>query len=191
MVQINGMNNIANGFVARNGFNEGSGEHLCLGIFRNLSGTEIATVNAQYAQQAGITSAMLIDHDLSSAGGVSNVGASIVDAVFGNGSYCEGQMGADERSFSYRVLGSATYNNFNNSRWSLTPTVVWSHDPRGYGPSSLGGFVEDRMSLSLSLTAARGDGLSASINYVDQMGDRKANTRSDMDYMSASVTYAF
>ena len=51
MVQINGMNNIANGFVARNGFNEGSGEHLCLGIFRNLTGAEIATINAQYGQQ--------------------------------------------------------------------------------------------------------------------------------------------
>ena len=191
MVHIDGMDNIRNGFVARNGFNEGSGEHLCLGIFRGLSSAEIAAVNTAYAAQSGITSAMLIDHDLSSAGGVSNVGASIVDAVFGNGSYCESQMGATETSLSYRVLGSATYNNFNNSRWSLTPTVVWSHDPSGYGPSSLGGFVEDRMSLSLGVTAARGDGLSASVNYVDQLGDEKANLSNDMDYLSASVTYAF
>ena len=46
---------------------------------------------------------------MSTAGAVTNVGASIVDAVFGNGSYCEAQMGADERSFSYRLIGTATY----------------------------------------------------------------------------------
>ena len=91
MVQIDSMDNINNGFVARNGFNEGSGEHLCLGIFNGLTSAEIAAVNAQSGQQA-------IDYDLSSQGGVTNLGASIVDAVFGNGSYCEGQMGADKTS---------------------------------------------------------------------------------------------
>ena len=46
MVQINDMDNMNKGFVARNGFNEGSGEHLCLGIFQGLSNAEIAAVNA-------------------------------------------------------------------------------------------------------------------------------------------------
>ena len=184
MVNIDSMNNLTNGFVARNGFNEGSGEHLCLGIFNGLTGAEIDAVNAASGQDA-------IDYDLSSSGGVTNLGASIVDAVFGNGSYCEGQMGADERSFSYRIVGGATYNNFNNSTWSLTPNFVWSHDPEGYGPSSLGGFVEGRQSLSLGLTASKGDAISAAVNYVEQMGDEKANLRGDMDYMSASLSYSF
>jgi hypothetical protein len=184
MVQIDSMDNINNGFVARNGFNEGSGEHLCLGIFNGLTSAEIAAVNAQSGQQA-------IDYDLSSQGGVTNLGASIVDAVFGNGSYCEGQMGADKTSYSYRLVGGATYNNFNNSTWSITPNFVWSHDPKGYGPSSLGGFVDGRQSLSLGLTASKGDAISAAINYVEQMGDEKANLRNDMDYMSASLSYSF
>lgn len=188
MVQIQGMDNIKNGFVSRGGFNEGSGEHLCLGIFRNLSAAEIAAVNTTAASQ-GVTSA--IDYDLSANGGVTNLGASIVDAVFGNGSYCEGQMGADERSFSYRLVGSATYNNFNNSAWTLSPSVVWSADPLGYGPSSLGGFVEGRQSLSLGLTASRNDSFTASVNYVNQMGDEISNLRGDMDYVSANVSYAF
>ena len=187
MVDIQDMDNINKGFVARGGFNEGSGEHLCLGIFRNLTSAEIAAVNA--ADAGGLVDD--IDHDLSNHAGVTNLGASIVDAVFGNGSYCEGQMGADERSFSYRLVGSATYNNFNNTAWSLTPSVVWSHDPIGYGPSSLGGFTEGRQSVSLSLTARKGDSLSTSVSYVDQLGDHTDNLRGDMDYVSANVSYAF
>ena len=45
MVQIQDMDNMNKGFVARNGFNEGNGEHLCLGIFQGLTGDEIALVN--------------------------------------------------------------------------------------------------------------------------------------------------
>ena len=189
MVQINDMDNMNKGFVARNGFNEGSGEHLCLGIFQGFC-TEIALVN-QTAVAAGIEQTEQIDYNLADSANVSNVGASIVDAVFGNGSYCESQMGADERAYSYRLVGTATYNNFNNSAWSLTPSFVWSHDPRGYGPSSLGGFAEGRQSLSLSLTARKGDAITTSVSYVDQLGDATDNSRGDMDYISANVSYAF
>ena len=70
MVSIDDMDNLKNGFVARNGFNEGSGEHLCLGIFGALSGAEIAAVNANSGVDA-------IDYDLSTIGGVTNLGASI------------------------------------------------------------------------------------------------------------------
>jgi hypothetical protein len=190
MVQIQDMDNMNKGFVARNGFNEGSGEHLCLGIFGGLSGAEIAAVNAA-ATASGVGATELIDYNLADSSNVSNVGASIVDAVFGNGSYCESQMGADERAFSYRLVGSATYNNFNNSAWSLSPSFVWSHDPIGYGPSSLGGFAEGRQSLSLSLTARKGDAITTSVSYVDQLGDPTDNLRGDMDYISANVSYAF
>ena len=189
MVQINDLDN-SRGYVARGGFNEGSGEDLCLGIFGGLSGAERAAVNTALASTA-VDADVRIDHDMSAAGGATNVGASIVDAIFGNGSYCEGQMGADDRAYSYRLVGSATYNNFNNTKWSLSPSFVWSHDPKGYGPSSLGGFTEGRMSMSLSLNANRGDGLSTSISYVDQLGDDTDNLRNDMDYVSASVSYAF
>jgi hypothetical protein len=160
---------------------------LCLGIYQGLTSAEIAAVNT-ISSALGVEA---IDNDFSAQGGVTNVGASIVDAVFGNGSYCESQMGADERSFSYRLVGSATYNNINNSAWSLSPSIVWSHDPRGFGPSSLGGFVEGRESLSLGLSASKNDSVTASINYVNQMGKPKSNLRGDMDYISGNVSYAF
>jgi hypothetical protein len=192
MVEIQGLNNLANGFVNRSGFNEGGGEHLCLGIYGGLSDADRATLNASVATNLaafGVTSQN--DYNFDGAEGASNVGTSVVDAIFGNGSYCESQMGADSRSFSYRVVGSATYNNVNNTAWSLSPSLVWSHDPEGYGPTSLGGFTEGRQSLSLGLTARKGEGLSTSLNYVNQMGERTSNGRADMDYLSASVTYAF
>jgi hypothetical protein len=193
MVQINNMNDRANGFVARGGFNEGAGEHMCLGIYDGLPAAERAALNASVTANLGALGVGTTqnDHNFDGAEGASNLGASIVDAIFGNGSYCESNSGADSTSFSYRLVGSATYNNVNNTAWSLVPSVVWSHDPSGYGPSSLGGFTEGRQSLSLGLTARKGEGLSTSLNYVNQMGERTSNLRSDMDYLSASVTYAF
>ena len=139
IVQIQDLDNMAKGFVARGGagFNEGAGEHLCLGIFQGLTSDQLATANAMIAAAPTAGTDWLIDYDLSTGSGVSNIGAGIVDAVFGNGSYCEGQMGADDRSYSYRVVGSATYNNFANSPWSLSPNFAWSSDPKGYGPASL------------------------------------------------------
>ena len=108
MVQINDMDNMGKGFVARNGFfNEGAGEHLCLGIFQGLTScsTRLA-INAQTGVAGENTAAetdVQIDYDLSGLCWCNQCRSSIVDAVFGNGSYCESQMGADERSYSYRV----------------------------------------------------------------------------------------
>jgi hypothetical protein len=133
---------------------------------------------------------MAIDYNLAD-GAQTAAGASITDGVFGNGSYCESQMGADSTAFTYRVIGAATYNNVGNTPWSLRPSFAWSHDFMGYGPSSLGGFVEGKQALSLGVTASKGEGLSIGLNYVNQMGDEKANTRGDMDTISANVSYAF
>lgn len=192
-VNIRQLNNMVDGFIARNGFNEGSGEHLCLGMFSRTDSATISSINAVLLARE-ITDnngdQMAIDYNLSD-GAQTAVGASITDGVFGNGSYCESQMGADTTSMTYRVIGAATYNNVGNTPWSLRPSFAWSHDFMGYGPSSLGGFVEGKQALSLGVTASKGEGLSVGLNYVNQMGDEKANGRGDMDTISANVSYAF
>jgi hypothetical protein len=119
------------------------------------------------------------------------MGANIVDALFGNGAYCESQPGADETSATYRIVGGANYQNFNNTAWTLGTNFAWSHDFYGYGPSSLGGFVEDKQALSLGMSFSRGDDISTSLNYVMQLGDEEANLSGDKDYLAASVSYAF
>ena len=138
---------------------------------------------------ASDSTAMQIDYNLAD-GAMMNLGASVVDAVFGNGSYCEGNMGADKESISYRIVGGASYSNINNSKWSMSPSFAWSEDISGYGPSSLGGFTEGRQSLSLGLGFVSGN-TSVNLSYVDQLGDDQANTRNDMDTVSASVSHSF
>ena len=246
-VYINDMDNRKNGFIARNGFNEGAGEYLCLGIFQDLTDTQRATISSgmksagyanwnidynlmdvtSYARRtASATShtrggvalpvgAALQVGDIqlatasagafaltntegatyykkvANAASSTNIGAGVVDALFGNGNYCEDKMGADDLSATYRVIGSATYNNFNNSNWSMRPNFAWAHDFYGYGPSSLGGFVPGKQSLSLGLNFSKGSSISAGINYVAQFGDVDINTGTDRDYYSANVSYSF
>jgi hypothetical protein len=200
-VSIDGMDNKNNGFVNRGGFNEGNGEHLCLGIFAFQHQDNIDAVNdflnANTAEALTFRGSLSnsaennIDYNLDSgSAGLTNLGSSIGDALFGNGNYCEDQMGADDFSATYRLIGSATYNNFNNSNWSLSPSIAFAHDFLGYGPSSLGGFVEDKASLNLGLSARNAD-VSVSLNYVNQMGPDEANLGNDSDFVSASVSYSF
>ena len=180
----------SSGYIARGsaGFNEGSGEYLCLGAFADLSA----------ATQGAVGASLAIDNDFGTdaAGGIvgetfTNMGAGVVDALFGNGSYCEGQNGIDSTSMTYRVVGSANYFNVANSEWNLTPNFVWSHDPMGYGPASLGGFSEGRMSLALGLNFSKGDAVKFGLSYVNELGEAEDNLSSDKDYMSATMSYAF
>jgi hypothetical protein len=165
MVHIPDLDN-SNGFIARGGSSEsGDDSEKCKGAF----GTSLT---------------------LTSTKSVNSLGASIVDGLFGNGGYCEGNPGAGDTSFTYRVIGSATYNNFANSQWSIAPNFAWSHDPSGYGPSSLGGFVEGRMSLALGMRANKG-AVSASLSYVNQLGDPTSNLSMDKDTLAASISYSF
>jgi hypothetical protein len=170
VVHIDGMNNAADGYISRSGYQEGIGNEKCLGTFGGVVGS---------------------GYTLGATAGLTHLGAGIVDGLFGNGKYCEDQSGADETSLSYRLIGSATYNNFNNSSWSLSPSIVWSHDAMGYGPSSLGGFVEDRMSMSLGLSASKGASLSTSINYSSNLAGPEIDTNSDRDFVSMSLSYSF
>ena len=187
-VSVPDLDDANKGFVARNGFNEGagSGTTKCLGAFGSLAPAMIS---------AGGAAALLAPrmNTLATAGAaLTNIGSGVVDALFGNGGYCEDNPGADDFAATYRLLGTANYSNFNNSAWSLTPTVVVSHDFMGFAPSSIGGFAEDRFTLSLGATMSKGQ-LSVSANYVDYMdlGGEYVQPMEDRDYLSFSVSQSF
>ena len=168
-VRVQGMNDTRYGHIARGGWNEGaaSATDKCLGAFGTARNT-LATAGAA----------------------ITNIGSGVVDPLFGNGGYCESKPGADDFALTYRLIGAATYNNINNSQWSFSPNFAWSHDPHGYAPSSLGGFVEGRQSLSLGANFSRNN-LSVSTSYVDYMGDELSALTADKDYLSLAVSYAF
>ncbi len=111
------------------------------------------------------------------------------NGLFGD-DYCEQNAGPDKNALAYKIRGSLTYNNFNNSAWSFSPSFGFNHDISGNAPSSLGGFVEDRMSASATATFTSG-GMSTSVSYQMEMGDELVNSNTDKDYISANFSYAF
>jgi hypothetical protein len=82
------------------------------------------------------------------------------------------------------------YFNFNNSPWTFSPSFGLNYDFLGNGASSLGGYVEDEMSLTLGSSFTNG-GTSVSLNYVAELGDYQDNSASDRDYLSATLSHAF
>ena len=110
------------------------------------------------------------------------------NGLFGAG-YCEIDSMADELALAYKIRGSLSYSNFNNSKWSFSPSVGFNHD-LGTSPSSLGGFVEDVMSMNLG-AAFSNAGTSIRLNYVNELGDFTENKYQDRDYISASISHAF
>ena len=159
--------------VARNGFRDGVGGEKCGGVTKG---------NGDSTDFGGASMVALV--------GATHLGSSQTDPLFGNGGYCESKNNADSFAMTYRLIGSASYNNIANTPWNLSNSVVWSHDFNGYAPSSMGGFVPGKQSLSLSSTLTKGS-IKASVSYVNQMGDEMDNLGFDMDYVSASMSYAF
>ena len=164
----------ARGGVNRGGYRDGVGGAKCGGV---TNGGALGATNY------GALGSRALD-------AATHLGSSQTDPLFGNSSYCESKNTIDDTSMTYRLIGSATYNNISNTAWTFSPSFVWSHDFSGYGPTSLGGFVPGRQSLSLSGNLTKGD-MRLGLNYVNQLGDEMDNLNFDKDYLSASVSYAF
>jgi hypothetical protein len=111
------------------------------------------------------------------------------NALFGDG-YCENNSEADNLAMTSRLRAGLNYFNFNNSPWTFSPSFGLNYDFLGNGASSLGGYVEDKMSMTLGSSFNNG-GTTISLNYVAELGDYKTNTASDRDYVSATVSHAF
>ena len=111
------------------------------------------------------------------------------NGLFGD-DYCEDDAGPDKNAISYKLRGGLTYNNFNNTKWSFSPSFGFNHDVKGNAPSSLGGFVEGRMSASASAAFTSG-GMTTSVSYQMELGDELNNSSVDKDYVSANFSYAF
>ena len=174
IVHVSDLDDAANGGLARGGYRDGVGGAKCGGVTGG---------GAFGATTYGGAGSRALD-------GATHLGASQIDPLFGNGSYCESKNSIDETSMTYRIIGSATYNNIANSAWTFSPSVVWSHDFSGYGPTTLGGFVPGKQSLSLTGNISKGD-VKVGLNYVNQLGDEMDNLAFDRDYISANVSYAF
>jgi hypothetical protein len=111
------------------------------------------------------------------------------NALFGDG-YCENNSVADNLAMTSRLRTGLSYFNFNNSAWTFAPSLGLDYDFLGNGASSVGGYVEDKMRLTLGSSFTNG-GTSISLNYVNELGGFDVNSSGDRDYVSASVSHAF
>ena len=74
---------------------------------------------------------------------------------------------------------------------NLSPAVAFSHDVSGVTPTPIGNFVEDRKTVTLSLTASYLNDWRARVSYTNFFGAGKNNSRNDRDFVSTVVSYAF
>ena len=134
-------------------------------------------------------------NDVNNNGCKNTIGTTLLtsqaNALFGSNYCSDGNVGADDMAIQYKLRTGVTYNNINNSQWSMSPSLSWDHGVEGNAPSSLGGWTEDSYQLGLSLGFANQSGMSISLNYTDRMGEAKQNKSNDKDTVSASLSYAF
>ena len=154
----------------------------------------VSVPDMNYAQ--GVVSAghFQSGHDLHQNGCKDVVGGTQILTAQANGlfgsTYCENNSGADDLAMTYRVRTGLTYNNFQNTAWTFRPSFGFDHDFLGNAPSSIGGFVEDRMKASLTAGFSRDD-LEINLGYQMNMGTPRVNSSTDKDIVTASFSYAY
>lgn len=105
----------------------------------------------------------------------------------GNASYCEDEGFIDDFSMGYRIRASLEYADA-FAGISLTPNMAWSHDVSGTSPAP--NFIEDRMALSLGVTADYLNIYQADLSYTTFFG-ADYNDQEDRDFISLSFSVAF
>lgn len=124
--------------------------------------------------------------ELDSLGGadVCSLGANI------NTNYCDNDGYTTAFSWGYRARFVWDYPNA-IAGINLSPQLAWSHDVKGYAPQPGGNFNEGSKAVGLSLTGTYQNQYTGTIGYTNFFGGKPYNTKTDRDFVSASVSYAF
>ena len=95
-------------------------------------------------------------------------------------------------SWGYRLLGILQYNNAFGTPWTLSPSIVWSHDVSGYAAGPIGpGFVEGKISTTIGVTADYQSKYKIGLDYTRNFGNAYRNGNYDKNFASFSASYAF
>ncbi len=104
-----------------------------------------------------------------------------------NSDYCTNDGFTDDFSWGYRVRAGLEYTDV-LAGINLTPNMAWSHDVRGNSPAP--NFVEDRIALSVGLTADYLNVYRADLSYTSFFGADYDELK-DRDFVSLSFSVAF
>lgn len=94
-------------------------------------------------------------------------------------------------SFGYVMLFRLDYNNAMGSGWLVSPSIAFSHDVTGYTPAPYGNYMEDRMSLNLSVSATLDNTWRIGASYTNFFGGGIRNKATDQDFGSLTFSYSF
>jgi len=100
---------------------------------------------------------------------------------------CTNDGFADDFSWGYRIRGSLDYSDVFMGV-NLKPNFAWAHDVEGNSPPP--NFIEDRMALSLGVTADYQHTYQADLSYTSFFG-ADYNDLQDRDFLSLSFSVAF
>lgn len=104
-----------------------------------------------------------------------------------NGDYCTNDGFTDDFSWGYRVRAGLEYTDV-LAGINLTPNMAWSHDVKGTSPAP--NFVEDRIALSVGVTADYLNVYRADLSYTSYFGADYDELK-DRDFVSLSFSVAF
>ena len=98
--------------------------------------------------------------------------------------------GGNQTSWGYRVSGQLQYNSVFGGV-NLFPRVLFTHDVKGYTPSPLSTFVEDRKVISVGLGVEYINRWLADLSYTVFFDGEPSNPLVDRDYIRFKVSYGF
>jgi hypothetical protein len=96
----------------------------------------------------------------------------------------------DDASWGYRLLTGADFNNAIGPV-GLSPRVAFAHDVNGTTPSPIGNFVQQRKTITASLTATFLFSWKASFSYTNSFGAGIFNQRIDRDFVALTASFSF
>ena len=97
---------------------------------------------------------------------------------------------ADDFSAGYRLVARTEYLNAVKGV-NLIPKLAFRHDAVGTSPGPGGNFVEDRMAVTVGVSAVYQQNLQGNVSYTNYFGGDEHNLLSDRDFVSISTSYSF
>lgn len=94
-------------------------------------------------------------------------------------------------SFGYVLLARLDYNNAFGTGWVVSPQVAFSHDVYGATPAPYSNYLEDRMSVNVSVSATLDNAWRLGASYTNFFGGDIRNKATDQDFGSLTFSYSF
>ncbi|MEG9863001.1 MAG: DUF1302 family protein [Parvularculales bacterium] len=110
-----------------------------------------------------------------------------------------GIFGADVRhdcrpdtfSWGYVLVGIWQYANALGTAWTVSPSIAWSHDVKGYSPAPFSQYTAGSKFLDLRMTAEYQGSWRVVLGYTDFLGKELRDVNLDRDFMALDISYAF